>query len=112
MDDIISRTGNERKYFINLSDGQPAFSSYNRGGFYYSGEPALAHTARQVQLMRDAGVKVLSYFISYNASTYGSYGSSGYDQSAFKTMYGQDASFIDPKSIPSIAMTLNKLFLE
>jgi hypothetical protein len=111
MESILERTGNERKYFINLSDGQPCYSVYGRSGYNstldYSGEAAALHTGRQITMMRDADVRVLSYFIETHAGWDG-----GTDRKLFRKMYGADASFIDPSSIPAIALTLNKLFIQ
>ena len=57
-----------------------------------------------VDMMRDRGIKVLSYFIG------GSYESS-YDREAFTNMYGSDSEFINVTNVIDVARTMNKRFL-
>lgn len=102
-------------YFINFSDGEPSFymsegsdltkhgATYN--GVNYVGEFAFKHTRQMVQLMREAGVKILSYFIS-------DYGRPDVRNAAFRTMYGDDASFVNVKNVGEVLVTLNKLLRE
>ena len=56
-------------------------------------------------MIRERGVKVLSYFIG-----------DGYDmdrsKKTFTRMYGSDAEFINVTSVLSIAKTMNKAFLK
>jgi len=86
-------------YLINFSDGYPGFDN---GEISYGGTAAREHTAVQIKKMKQAGVNVLSYFVSdYDAS----YGSDG-----FKQMYGKDAEFIDTNNMNQLAKTLNKKF--
>jgi hypothetical protein len=58
-----------------------------------------------VKMIRDKGVKVLSYFIGDE-----------YDMErsnrTFKRMYGNDAEFIDVTSVLPVAKTMNKAFLK
>jgi hypothetical protein len=86
-------------YFINFSDGAPGYSNSE---ISYSGEPARKHTAKQVKKMTDAGIKVLSYYIS---SGYGSY-----YLDYFKEMYGKSAEQITVDSLIPLAKSLNKMF--
>jgi hypothetical protein len=51
------------------------------------------------------GISVLSYFIG------GSY-EREHDNKAFTNMYGNDAEFITPTNMMSVAKTMNKKFLE
>jgi hypothetical protein len=93
-----------RKYFVNLSDGEPYDYVLGSGGqgMSYAGDLAFAHTAREVGLIRSSGWRVLSYFI----------GNAGEPViSHFKQMYGREATFINPESVPNVASTLNQLFL-
>jgi hypothetical protein len=86
-------------YFINFSDGAP---QYSNNEISYSGREAREHTAKQVKKMTDAGIKVLSYFIS-----------SGYSQhylEYFKEMYGKTAEQITVDSLIPLAKSLNKMF--
>ena len=124
---IIGKKTNEQDhYFLNLSDGEPAYSvnaTNNKYGvsFSYTGEPGALHTKVQVDRIRAQGVKILSYFIAdgrYNGSIY----SGLYDpmvsksrqltlNELFDIMYGRDGKFIDVQSVGEIALTMNKLFL-
>ena len=88
------------QYFINFSDGEPYFSGKN---FYYSGSRAINHTKKQVQNMRDKGIKILSYFISEGRTSY---------LDNFKQMYGTDAQNIDVTDLIPLAKSINKLFAE
>ena len=109
-------------YFINFSDGEPAFQVYpnaqlggkGRGGrgsrypsMYYSGEVAYKHTRLMVNMMRDAGVRVLSYFISDYALS----DTSGTAQ-AFRWMYGEDAVFVNVENAGEVIRTLNKVLIK
>lgn len=98
MDEIIRPQDIGRKFFINISDGEPAHSGYH-------GRKAAEHTRRQVNKMRENGVHILSYFIG-----------SGYTGSGantlFDVMYGKDAAYINVSDISAIARTLNNLLLK
>jgi len=85
-------------YFLNFSDGAPNFDGH---GINYGGESALRHTRKQVENMKSAGIKVLSYFISPYAES---------SMKSFKQMYGKDAERIDPTKITALAKSLNKRF--
>jgi hypothetical protein len=89
-------------YFVNISDGEPAF-----GGGYH-GEAAAKHTKKQVSKIREAGVSVVSYFVE---STDSVYTKTSNETMLFRTMYGKDAQFIDVRNITQVAHTLNKKFL-
>ena len=103
MKDFVGGTNNRDSYFLNFSDGQPMFSGE---GFEYYGDQALHHTRKQVKEIIKKGISVMSYFV----------GDSQYDRSRnmddFKTMYGNDAQFIDVTKVSSLAKTMNNLFLE
>jgi hypothetical protein len=104
MKDLIPGNSNQDSYFINYSDGAPY---YGNGDIYYSGYEAEMHTRKMVTKMRNMGMKVMSYFIggdySYGGDTY---------KKAFKTMYGNDASFIKATNMMDVARTMNKKFLD
>ena len=97
-------------YFINFSDGEPG-TTVNRNGQYksYGGQDAADHTRRQVQAMREAGVKIMSYFIGWTHKK-----SYAYDASAqvFRRMYGEDATFVNVNNVTEVLRTLNKLLLK
>ena len=103
MKDFVGGTNNRDSYFLNFSDGQPMFSG---DGFEYYGDSALHHTRKQVKEIVKKGISVMSYFV----------GDSEYDRtrnmSDFKTMYGNDAQFVDVTKVSSLAKTMNNLFLE
>ena len=92
----------EDNYFINYSDGAPWFSN---GDIYYHGSSATDHARKMVKMMKNNGIKLSSYFIS-SGSPYES------DVATFKSMYGRDASFINPTNMMEVARTMNKKFLQ
>jgi hypothetical protein len=99
---IPANTFEMDSYFLNLSDGEPAF------GLGYFGEPAVQHTKKQVSKIRENGTTVLSYFIE---SAHAKNGRVDTNVRQFRTMYGKDAQFIDVANVTQIAHTLNKMFL-
>jgi hypothetical protein len=103
MKDLIPGNSNQDSYFINYSDGQPIYSNKD---IYYAGECAETHTRKMVKEMKNRGLKVMSYFITDD-----DYSSSNLEKS-FKTMYGKDASLINPTNMMEVAKTMNKKFLE
>jgi len=100
--DLIPGNNNQDSYFINYSDGCPY---YGNSEIDYSGRVAENHTAKMVNNMRAKGISVLSYFIG------GRYDDDSED-SSFKNMYGNDASFINATNMMDVAKTMNKKFLE
>lgn len=99
MNDILKVDKSVDTYFINFSDGAPWYSNKE---IEYSGQQAVQHTAKQVKKMTNAGIKVLSFFIT-------SSGHSSYLDN-FKKMYGKTAEQISIDSLIPLARTLNKLF--
>lgn len=107
MELITECVGDYDVYFINFSDGEPGCSIRRRGEWKgYSGMEAVNHTKRQVQAMREAGVKILSYFIS--DYEYGKKSTSG---NTFAQMYGENASYVNVQSAGEVIRTLNTLLL-
>ena len=100
MNDIIKSSNGKESFFINLCDGEPGFCA---GKIHYGGEFALNHTRKQVDKMRAAGIKVLSYFI---------YDDYIMDKSVqnHKSMYGKDAEQIDLDSLTQLSKSINNLF--
>lgn len=100
MNDIIKSSNGKESFFINLCDGEPGFCA---GKINYGGEFALNHTRKQVDKMRAAGIKVLSYFI---------YDDYIMDKSVqnHKSMYGKDAEQIDLDSLTQLSKSINNLF--
>ena len=103
MDNFLQTSNSEDNYFINYSDGAPYFSSQNT---YYYGQYAARHCKKMVKNLKNRGVHILSYFISsYDHSR------DSNEVGLFKTMYGDDASFINTKNMMEVAKTMNKMFL-
>jgi uncharacterized protein (DUF58 family) len=108
LDLVLENATSHDVYFINFSDGEPAFSWYDKATSSYtnySGEFAATHTRTQIRTMRDAGVKVLSYFIT--DTDYVNPGA----KRLFSTMYGESASFVNVQNAGEVLRTLNKLLL-
>ena len=100
MDDYLESINGDDNYFINFSDGQPYYSS---GDIYYYGVDAERHCKKQIKMMKNRGIKILSYFVSdYSYDR---------EQQSFKNMYGKDASFIKPTNMMEVAKTMNSMFL-
>jgi hypothetical protein len=95
---ITEETKKFDTYFINFSDGDPAFSAR---GLYYSGVKAAEHTRGVVENIRRAGVNVLSYFIGHEA---------WHPTAAnlFRIMYGTDSQFVDVQNVHQVLRTLNE----
>jgi hypothetical protein len=125
MDLILEQASTHEVYFINFSDGEPAFEYYekqtlatrarrrrwsryaandNGDHFSYGGEKAANHTRQMVHMMRERGVKVLSYFIEDRG---GHYGASDACKNLFRKMYGEDAVFVNVESAAEVIRTLN-----
>jgi hypothetical protein len=104
MSKIPPSTHELDSYFVNLSDGEPAF---NLSSCYtnYVGEIGSRHTRKQVNKMLENGVEVISYYIENTEVR------AEANMRNFKTMYGKDAQFIDIQNVIQIAHTLNKKFL-
>ena len=114
MDSLGEASNDEDYYFLNFSDGEPAYC-YRSGesSFSYDQNTGSLHTRRQVNNIRSKGYKVLAYFIreySRGSQYHGVF--NGTSERCFKTMYGQDASFVDVTNIIGIARTMNQMFLE
>jgi hypothetical protein len=102
MKDIIGTANGKDAYFINICDGEPGFSN---GTYSYGSSFALNHTRDQVNKMRKAGIKVLSFFVSD-----GSYGLSS-SREKHERMYGKEATVIDLSNLTQLSMSLNKMFV-
>jgi len=105
----LQGTNGEDNYFINYSDGAPWFSTggrrYTGHEVYYAGDRAIDHTRRMVKMMKNNGIKIMSYFISDGYM-------SDSDRDTFSRMYGKDASFIDCTNMMNVAKTMNDKFLQ
>ena len=93
--------------FINISDGQPCFSVYNKkSSVKYYGLYAQKHTQIQVNNIQKIGYTVLSYFVSGYGSGHVS------DRNAFTNMYGKSAQFVDSTQLMELSRTINAKLLE
>ena len=96
---LIPGTAEMDSYFINISDGQPAFQAYN-------GLAAILHTKQQVKAIKQLGISILGYYVNEKATADNTF-------RLFKQMYGeQDSKVCNPASLVEIAKTLNDKFLE
>jgi len=96
-------------FFINFSDGEPNCSfKHNGKTFDYGGYTAYKQTKAVMNRIREAGVRVMSYFISDYGDAPPEY--TGV-RKAFTDMYGQDAMFVNVNNVTQVLKTLNKLLL-
>ncbi len=104
MKKFLGGVQGEDNYFLNYSDGAPWFST-NNSNVYYCGDRAIDHTRRMLKMMKNNGLKIMSYFISdgYMSDT---------DRDTFGRMYGKDASFIDCTNMMNVAKSMNQKFLQ
>jgi len=100
---FVESTKDMESYFLNICDGEPNFQDKNCN---YSGKAALYHTKKMVSLIKEKGIKVMSYFVADSGYGYGR------SRDNFKTMYGSDSKFIDIQAVVPISKTLNELFLK
>ena len=101
----LQGTNGEDNYFVNYSDGAPWFSTDDRTNVYYCGDRAIDHARKMVKMMKNNGLKIMSYFISDGYM-------SDSDRDTFGRMYGNDASFIDCTNMMNVAKSMNKKFLQ
>ena len=105
-DEILKKSKGSRKFFINLSDGEPCHSFTYKGKSYsYGGAQASEHTRNMMREMRASGIDVLSYYVEEGMRP-------GMEHANFKRMYGEDARFIDPKHINDIVRTVNRMLTQ
>jgi cobalamin biosynthesis protein CobT len=98
---LIPGTAEMDSYFINISDGQPYFNSYN-------GYAAIKHTQKQVKAIKQLGISILGYYVSAARVP-----ATDHCYTIFKQMYGeQDSKVCNPDSLVEMAKTLNDKFLE
>ena len=109
MDLIQQCTSTHSVFFINFSDGEPS-CSYRHDGktVEYYGYTATQQTKNAIRTIREAGIRVLSYFISDYGDISPSY---SVGRQAFVNMYGADAEFVNVRNVTQVLKTLNKLLL-
>ena len=118
MDMLGHKSTYEDYYFLNYSDGEPCFqyktelSDGKQVLYSYDQETGARHTRKQVNEIRNRGYKVMSYFIDYKEPGYNISVYNTPKETCFKSMYGQDAKFIDVTNIIGVAKTMNQMFLE
>ena len=103
MKKFLGGVQGEDNYFINYSDGAPWFSTNDN--VYYCGDRAIEHGRKMVKMMKNNGLKIMSYFISDGYM-------SDSDRNTFGKMYGNDASFIDCTNMMNVARSMNQKFLQ
>lgn len=115
---LVPTSSEVDSYFLNISDGEPGMGGSR--GKDYMGERAVMHTKSQVDILRNTlNMKVVSFFL---ADSWGGTPQERYQNliqnfegrnagKMFRTMYGKDASVVDPTSAMHIAKELNKKFL-
>jgi hypothetical protein len=96
--EMIKDARGKEAYFINVSDGAPSFSCK---GLNYLADNALIHTRNCCNTLRQAGINILSYFVSERVYT---------KYYPFDKMYGKDAAYINVESLTQLSKTLNSLF--
>jgi hypothetical protein len=96
--EMIKDARGKEAYFINVSDGAPSFSCK---GLNYLADNALIHTRTCCNTLRQAGINILSYFVSERVYT---------KYYPFDKMYGKDAAYINVESLTQLSKTLNSLF--
>lgn len=113
LDEIPRPDDTLDSYFLNISDGEPAFTTHSdvfaATGIEYAEQIAYKHTKRQVDKIRQSGVEVLSYFLE--ETLFLDSPRVKRNMLAFKQMYGSDAKLIDVESVTQIANTMNIKFL-
>lgn len=130
MDLILEQADTHKVYFINFSDGEPAFDVHESsnlatrptrrgrrfgrivgatqgGQVYYAGETATKHTRAMVRMMKDRGVQVLSYFIEDNSGSSIYARTNDNAKNVFRQMYGEDAFYVNVESAGEVIRTLN-----
>lgn len=106
---------NDNSYFLNFSDGEPYMNcTVSNVLFSYVGDLAVNHTKKQINKIKEKGYNILSYYINEFGLKYNNFQNLKNDKTYinFKKMYGEDAVFISPSNINSIAKSLNELFLK
>jgi nitric oxide reductase activation protein len=98
---MVPSNANMDSYFVNISDGEPYYSG-DGGSIRYVGNNAEDHTKREVEKIRNSGIRVLSYFVSDDDDS---------TSEPFKKMYGKDARFVNINSLTEVVNTMNKLFM-
>jgi hypothetical protein len=101
MKTIIDNSKGSDSFFVNISDGEPAFSNYY-------GRTAEDHTAKQIKRIQNSGIKTISYFASDHSRKSDSMNSSSWR--AFARMYGKGAECIDLNDFNQLSKTLNAMF--
>lgn len=94
---IISKSKSKDVYFINISDGEPGFSSAKLS---YHGKFALNHTRNQIKKFEKDNISVLAYFIGLDRSK---------AANNFKFMYGKSAAIVDVDQLGNLVRTMNNL---
>ena len=95
--ELINDAKGKDMYLINISDGAPMFDNYR-------GSVAYKHTNKQIKIMKQNNINVLSFFVAESEQE------AMYSKSAFNAMYEKDAQYIDVANLTQLAKSLNTLF--
>jgi hypothetical protein len=107
---LIPANNDVDSYFLNFSDGQPAYSINSKTDHIsYHGTAAAEHTNKQVKKMRDCGINVLSYFITERSEEGFQFSN---DWEIFKKSYDKAAKYVNVENVFQVAKTMNELFLQ
>lgn len=101
MKEILSTSKDSDTYFINVSDGEPAWN-----GYY--GDIAERHTRSMMEKMRNNNITLLSYFATDRDKTRALQTSSWV---SFKSMYGKEAVLIDTNDFNALSRSVNEMFV-
>jgi hypothetical protein len=100
MKTIINNSKGTESFFVNVSDGEPAFSNYY-------GDTAESHTKKQIKKIQENSIRTISYFAS-DYDKHRAMNSSSWK--SFKNMYGKGAECIDLNDFNQLSKTLNAMF--
>jgi hypothetical protein len=117
---ILKEVSRYDTYFINFSDGEPWWTlpktkknidayGFSRRGNQYASDVARKHTREAVEKMRRHGVKILSYFIG-SVGTIPNWANQNIVTN-FRSMYGEDARFVNVTNVHQVLNTLNERLL-
>ena len=98
--EIVQSANGRDAYLINICDGEPGYSNNE---IHYCGDFAVNHSKLQVDKVRRAGIKVISYFVYdyYSDTSWG----------RFKTIYGADALKINLSNLSELSRSINNKFI-
>lgn len=94
-------TNNNNAYFITITDGEPAYGTYN-------GQVAITHARKWINNIKQSGYNVLAYFIGEDR---GYYNDNTQHQQVFTRCYGANGTTVQVNSMHRIAQTVSNLLV-